>query len=167
MNPAPLCYIGLGSNLDQPIERVREAAVRLAALPEVEQFQLSPLYRSAPWGKLDQPDFINAVAVLRTSLPPVQLLLQLLSVERQMGRERGAERWGPRRIDLDLLHVEGVCLRTDPADSPALELPHPRIGERAFVLRPWCDLTEDLDLPGLGSLRQLANQVDCSSLSQL
>ena len=170
MNAPARCFVGLGSNLDQPAERVREAALRIAELPTVQGLRLSPLYQSPPWGKLDQPDFVNAVAECRMALSPNAFLAQLLGVERAMGRERG-ERWGPRRIDLDLLHVDGVGQSPTKAnlaaDLPALELPHPRLAERAFVLLPWLDLVDDLELPQHGSLRQIASQVDCSKLTRL
>lgn len=168
MSEARRCYIGLGSNLNQPAARIRDAVSRIEALSAFSDCRLSSLYRSPPWGKLDQPDFVNAVMECRSALAPRTMLAELLAVERSMGRERGAERWGPRVIDLDLLHVEGEQLRDSDADDlPALVLPHPRVAERAFVLKPWLDLIDDIELPGFGSLRYLASQVDCSSLSRL
>lgn len=172
MKRGPRCYIGLGSNLDQPSERIHEAAGLIARIEGVSELRLSPLYRSPPWGNTNQPDFVNAVAECRLQFDPRTLLRELLTVEQGMGRVRGGERWGPRRIDLDLLHVDGIRLSVAAADLPApelpaLELPHPRIADRAFVLRPWLDLVDDLELPGIGSLRRLASQMDCSSLSPL
>lgn len=156
-----LAWVGLGSNLDDPPARLREALELIAALPGVSLRRASAFYRSPPWGRVTQPDFVNAVAELDSTLDPESLLAAMLSIERTMGRLRG-ERWGPRRIDLDLLHVEGQR-----REDESLQLPHPRIAERAFVLRPWLDLQPDLDLPGLGRLAQLAKKVDCSILQPL
>ena len=156
-----LAWVGLGSNLDDPPARLREALEHVAALPGVRVLRVSPFYRTPPWGLLDQPDFVNAVAELDVQLQPIALLHALLGVEQAMGRER-RQRWGPRRIDLDLLHVDGHACADD-----ALELPHPRLGERAFVLRPWLDLQPALSLPGLGALADLAKKVDCSNLQPL
>lgn len=156
-----LAWVGLGSNLDDPPARLREALELIAALPGVSLRRVSAFYRSPPWGHVTQPDFVNAVAELDTALDPEPLLDAMLTIERAMGRVRG-ERWGPRRIDLDLLYVEGQC-----RDGEGLQLPHPRIAERAFVLRPWLDLQPDLDLPGQGRLAMLAKKVDCSILQPL
>jgi 2-amino-4-hydroxy-6-hydroxymethyldihydropteridine diphosphokinase len=156
-----LAWIGLGSNLDDPPARLREALDRVAETPAVALVRCSPLYRSPPWGPIAQPEFVNAVAELDTGLAPEALLQALLGIELAMGRER-RERWGPRRIDLDLLHMEG-CAHC----SQALQLPHPRLAERAFVLRPWLDLQPRIVLPGLGALADLAKKVDCSNLQPL
>jgi 2-amino-4-hydroxy-6-hydroxymethyldihydropteridine diphosphokinase len=156
-----LAWIGLGSNLGDPPAQLREALDRLAAAPGVARLRSSPLYRSAPWGPIAQPEFVNAVAEVDTGLAPEALLQVLLGIELAMGRER-RERWGPRRIDLDLLHIEGCTHR-----SQVLQLPHPRLAERAFVLRPWLDLQPRLAIPGLGVLADLAKKVDCSNLQPL
>ncbi|AND68691.1 2-amino-4-hydroxy-6-hydroxymethyldihydropteridine diphosphokinase [Dyella thiooxydans] len=92
---------------------------------------------------------------LRTSLPPHDLLDALMAIERRFGRTRDDERWGPRTLDLDLLHVDGVVL-----DEPQLTLPHPRMGERAFVLLPLADLAPELELPGQGRVAELLRRVD-------
>ena len=121
-----LAYVALGSNLGEPRQQVLDALVALAGLPGTRVLQRSPLYRTPPWGVLDQPPFINAVAELETTLSPEALLQHLLAIEQRAGRVR-AERNGPRTLDLDLLHVEGAH-RDDPprAAEPALYGPRPR-----------------------------------------
>lgn len=156
-----LAWIGLGSNLDDPPARLREAIAHIASLPGCAVLRVAPFYRSPPWGPVAQPDFVNSVVEIETSMAPLDLLEALLQVEQAMGRIREA-RWGPRRIDLDLLHVEGGA-----CDSERLQLPHPRLAERAFVLRPWLDLQAELALPGQGRLADLAKKVDCSNLQPL
>ncbi|MGH8213525.1 MAG: 2-amino-4-hydroxy-6-hydroxymethyldihydropteridine diphosphokinase, partial [Rhodanobacteraceae bacterium] len=108
------------------------------------------LYRSAPWGNIEQPEFVNAVAELDTSLEPRELLDALLAIERAAGRERKGERWGPRVLDLDLL-LHGARV----LDEPGLTLPHPHLHERAFVLLPLNDVASDLEVPGRGLVREL------------
>jgi len=145
----PLAYIGLGSNLSDPAGQVRRALGRIAELPESRLAAASRLYRSPPLGPLDQPDFINAVAALETQLAPADLLHALQGIEQAFGRVR-LRRWGERIIDLDLLLYDNLRL-----DSPELILPHPGLGERAFVLRPLADIAPELVIPGLGPLATL------------
>jgi 2-amino-4-hydroxy-6-hydroxymethyldihydropteridine diphosphokinase len=104
---------------------------------------------------LNQPDFLNAVVVLETPLLPHDLLDALLGIERDAGRERGGERWGPRTLDLDLLHVDGKTVSDE-----RLTLPHPHIAERAFVLLPLSELSPDLEIPGRGRVVDLLRSVD-------
>lgn len=137
-----LAYVALGSNLGHPRRQLLDAMDALGGLPHTRLLQRSHLYRTPPWGVLEQPPFINAAAELDTSLSPHALLDALLEIERRAGRVR-AERNGPRTLDLDLLHVEGVQL-----DEPRLTLPHPRMAERAFVLLPLHDVAPQLVLPG-------------------
>lgn len=144
-------YIGLGSNLDGPENQVRKAAQEIGTLDRSRLVMTSPLYRSAPMGGRDQPDYVNAAAALITRLTPRQLLDALLLIERRMGRRRDGERWGPRVIDLDLLMFAGRVV-----DEPGLTVPHPGICERNFVLYPLRDLAPDLRVPGRGSVRGLA-----------
>ena len=143
-------YIGLGSNLDDPSGQVRAAWERLAGLPETRAIVRSPLYRSRPFGPVPQPDFVNAVAGLLTRLAPEALLAELQGLEASLGRCREGARWGPRRIDLDLL-IQG-CERRE---GPGLTLPHAGIVERNFVLYPLADIAPDLDVPGLGRVGEL------------
>lgn len=133
-----LAYVALGSNLGHPRQQVLDAMDALAQLPGTRVLQRSSLYRTPPWGVLDQPSFINAVVELDTALLPRDLLNALLDIEQRAGRVR-AQRNGPRTLDLDLLHVDGVQL-----DDPQLTLPHPRLLERAFVLLPLCDIAPNL-----------------------
>lgn len=152
-------FIGIGSNLEGPAERVQRAFAALAGLPETALTGRSPLYGSTPMGPADQPDFVNAVARLTTGLPPHDLLDQLQRVEHEAGRVRTGERWGPRTLDLDLLVYGERELRDE-----RLTVPHPGIGERAFVAVPLADLQPDLVIPGLGRVGSLVQRVDRSGL---
>lgn len=148
-------YVALGSNLGDSRATLAGATEALADLPGSRLVGASRIYRTPPWGRRDQPDFLNAVVCLRTSLSPHDLLDALMAIERRFGRTRDGERWGPRTLDLDLLHVDGVVL-----DQPRLTLPHPRIGERAFVLLPLADLAPELELPGQGRVTELLQRAD-------
>ncbi len=144
-------YIGLGSNLQQPSEQVNQALQQLAKIPRTRLITASPLYRSVPLGPADQPDYINAVAALATRLSPLALLDALQAIERQQGRVREGERWGPRTLDLDLLLYGDQQIHND-----RLTVPHPGLGERNFVLYPLYDVAgEDLLIPGLDTLGHL------------
>ncbi len=145
----PLAYIGLGANLGQPAEQVLQALAGLGSCSRV--LAQSPLYRTAPLGEPGQPDYCNAACVIDTALTPRQLMDRLLDLERSAGRVRDGRRWAARRLDLDLLHYEGVTL-----DSPELRLPHPQIGLRNFVLTPLADVAPDLEIPGVGRVADAA-----------
>lgn len=155
-------YVALGSNLDQPEAQVRDALAALNAIPGTQVARASGLYRTPPWGLLDQPWFVNAAAALDTELEPQALLQALQALESNVGRERGEQRWGPRRIDLDLLLYDGLML-----DSAALQLPHPRLAERAFVLVPLAEIAKGLLLPDGRSVDALLSQVDASGIEPL
>ena len=144
-----VAHIGLGSNLDDPVRQVRQALQELGGLAHTQLLASSSLYRTAPVGKLDQPDFINAVAMLDTALSPRELLQELLALEAHHGRVRG-ERNGPRTLDLDLLLLGDLVLH-----EPGLEVPHPRMHERAFVLLPLEQVSPDAVIPGRGSVKDL------------
>ena len=148
-------WIGLGSNLGKPRARLREALSMLDQAKGIELKRCSGFYRSAPWGNEDQDDFINAVTVLDTTLQPGTLLNVLLDMEQQMGRERSADRWGPRCIDLDLLTYEDLQL-----ESPGLQLPHPRMQLRAFVLQPILELDPDFVIPGVGPAKTCLSELE-------
>lgn len=147
-------YVGLGANLDDPVEQVRRACLELKSLPASRVMARSPLYRSAPLGPQDQPDYINAVAALETQLPAPELLAALRAIEQQHGRRRDGSRWGPRTLDLDILLYGDLQQAT-----PELTLPHPGLHERAFVLYPLYDVAPELEVPGRGSVRALRGLV--------
>ncbi len=126
-------YIGIGSNLDEPVQQVRSAIVALRALGDVAA--VSSLYHTAPWGKTDQPGFVNAVVALDTKLDPRPLLHGLKWLERELGRKEDGERWGPRTIDFDVL-----LYGDQEIDDGDLIVPHPHLHERAFALVPLVEI---------------------------
>lgn len=154
MSDVVAAYVALGSNLDGPRAQVARGFDALAALPDATLGARSRLYRTPPWGVLDQPDFVNAVVRLDTSLPPRQLLAALLDIEAHAGRVRGVPN-GPRTLDLDLLLYGDVVL-----DGPDLVIPHPRLHQRAFVLLPLADMAPGLEIPGRGRVADLLAGVD-------
>jgi 2-amino-4-hydroxy-6-hydroxymethyldihydropteridine diphosphokinase len=154
-------YVGVGSNLEDPVAQVTRAFDALAVLDGTRLVARSHLYRSAPMGPADQPDYVNAAAGLLTRLSPSGLLEALQSIEAAQGRRRD-RRWGPRTLDLDLLVFGAERL-----DTPALRLPHPGIAERAFVLHPLADIAPDLYVPGAGRVRDLAASLGASGLELL
>ncbi|MGE4071512.1 MAG: 2-amino-4-hydroxy-6-hydroxymethyldihydropteridine diphosphokinase [Lysobacterales bacterium] len=148
---AERAYIGLGSNLDRPEQQIARAVSALQQLPRSRWVAVSPLYGSLPWGDPDQANYVNAVAAIDTTLPPRQLLLAMLDIEQAQGRDRSSgRRNGPRTLDLDLLLYGSAII-----DEPGLQLPHPRLPERAFVLLPLADLAPELILPNAVPLRSL------------
>ena len=154
-------YVAIGSNLNQPSERVLEAYERLRVLPATRLVLRSRLYRTRPMGPQDQPDFVNAAAGLLTQLTARELLGILLGVERDMGRNR-QERWGPRVIDLDLVWMVG-----EPIDEPDLTVPHPGVSTRNFVLYPLADIAPSLDIPGHGRVSDLMRRAGDDGISVL
>jgi len=154
-------FVALGSNLDDPAARLRDALARLAALPDLRVVGQSSLYRTTPVGYLDQPDFINAVAELDTSLSSHELLACLLEVETCAGRVR-TFRNAPRRLDLDLLWHDGQTI----ADA-TLILPHPRMLERAFVMVPLAQLAPDLVMPDGRCAREVAAGLSSEGVTRL
>ena len=151
-----VALIGLGSNLDHPRRQIARAAERIARIPATRLLALSPNYRSAPVGcATPQPDYVNAVAAVRTGLAPRALLRELLAIERRQRRRRtGLPRNAPRTIDLDLLLYGRRRIR-----HVELVVPHPRMHERAFVLRPLLDVAPAARLPGRGNARALLRHV--------
>ena len=142
--------IALGSNLSQPAQQIQAALDELAALPACRLLQASSLYLSAPVGYTDQPDFINAVCLLATDLPPHDLLAALHDIESRFGRERSF-RNAPRTLDLDIIDFDGRILSEE-----HLTLPHPRAHERSFVMLPLAEVAPDYHLPGYGRAAELA-----------
>lgn len=143
-------FIGVGSNLSYPARQVEAAIDRLADLPKSRFVARSSLYRSAPYGGVEQPDFVNAAVHIRTRLPARRLLELLQHTERAHGREEGGRRWGPRVLDLDLLVFGGEQIA-----EPGLTVPHPGIAERNFVLLPLTEIAPALDVPGVGPLSSI------------
>lgn len=152
-------WIGVGSNLQgtwgaSPDLQVAAAMQAIDRLPGTRALAQSSLYRSPPMGPSDQPDYANAVMRIQTRLAPATLLRLLKRLERHAGRDPHGVRWGPRALDLDLLHVEGWA-----STDPALQLPHPGIAQRAFVLRPWAEIDPALQVPGAGTVAECAARV--------
>lgn len=150
--------IGLGGNVGDAATTLREALQALDQLPGTRLLRASPLYRTPAWGKTDQPDFVNAAALVETTLGARALLDALLEVERRFGRRREAgQQWGPRLIDLDLLLYGDRAV-----DEPGLRVPHPHLHERAFALLPLADIAPDMTVPGRGPVRALLSQLDAT-----
>ncbi|MCV6606300.1 MAG: 2-amino-4-hydroxy-6-hydroxymethyldihydropteridine diphosphokinase [Porticoccaceae bacterium] len=144
-----IAYIALGSNLDNPLQQVQRAITTISKLDSCQLLAASPWYRTAAIGPGQQPDYINGVCAIYTQLQPLQLLQQLQAIENNQGRVR-QERWGARTLDLDILLYGESTLNT-----PELQIPHPRMAERAFVLQPLSDIADDLCLPDGQPVAQL------------
>ncbi len=137
-DPAVEAYLGLGGNFGDVAAAFADALGRLADAPGVKLLRASSVYRTPPWGKRDQPSFLNMAALIETTLPARALLALCLDIERAMGRRR-IERWGPRTLDVDILTYGEATI-----DEPDLKIPHPRIAERAFVLAPLAEIAPHL-----------------------
>lgn len=149
-SPDHIAYVALGSNLADPVDQVRRAMEALSELPSVHVAARSSLYRTAPWGYAAQPDFINAVVRLSTSLTAHELLTHLLALEIRWGRVRTMPN-GPRILDLDLLLYDDERIA-----EPDLLVPHPRMHERAFVLAPLLEIAPSIAIPGIGPAAPIA-----------
>ena len=156
----PLAYIGLGSNLEAPLEQVARAFEELAEIPQTQLLARSSIYSSLPVGPA-QPDFINAVALLDTQLPPIALLDALQAIEQAHQRVR-IQHWGPRTLDLDLLLYGDQVI-----DLERLKVPHPYLTQRSFVLYPLADITPNLHLPDGTPLADLLNRCPADGLIRL
>ena len=139
-----MAFVGLGSNLDEPAERCREAVERLALVEGIRVLRASSLYRTEPVGQREQPWFVNAVVEIRTTLPPFALLAALQRIEKGMGRREGP-RWGPRRVDLDIL-----LYGQEVVGGKGLVIPHREMHRRRFVLAPLCELASYVIHPAFG-----------------
>ncbi len=155
-------YIALGSNLATPVEQLHAALRALAALPGSQLAAVSSFYASDPLGPPEQPRYVNAVAALDTELAPLALLDALQAIEREQGRVRKAERWGPRTLDLDILLFGDLQLA-----SERLTLPHYHMHARAFVLYPLAEIAPDLSLPDGRPLRALLADCPYAGLERL
>jgi 2-amino-4-hydroxy-6-hydroxymethyldihydropteridine diphosphokinase len=156
-------YIGIGSNLRDPASQVRRAFRGLALIPESRLRACSPLYLTVPVGIQQQPDYVNAAACVETALSAQALLSQLQLIERRQGRVRDGTRWGPRILDLDLLVFGDFVI-----DQPGLQVPHPELAKRAFVLVPLSDIAPPaLEIPGQGALTRLLAGVSRAGVLRL
>jgi 2-amino-4-hydroxy-6-hydroxymethyldihydropteridine diphosphokinase len=156
-----IAYIALGANLDNPAAQVMAGFAALAALPRTDLVMQSSLYRTAPVGYADQPDFINAVAEVETVLSPRELLNALLAIEEEHGRVREFPD-APRTLDLDVLLFGDLQMRED-----GLTIPHPRMHERAFVLVPLAEIAPLCEIPGHGSVSELLRGMDVSGVTRI
>lgn len=150
MKNTHIAIIAFGSNLNQPIEQVQQAMQAVAQLPEILSMRTSSLYRTAPVGYADQPDFINAVAQIETHYTAPELLAQLQAIEQQFGRVR-TFRNAPRTLDLDIIDFNHETHQSD-----VLELPHPRAHERGFVMIPLAEIAPDYPLGEHGTASEIA-----------
>ena len=157
---AAIAYVALGSNLQDPQQQVRLALDDLGTLENSRVLARSSLYRSAPVGYLDQPDFINAVAKIETTLAPIELLHALLSIEQKRRRVREFTN-SPRTLDLDLLMYNNLILHQE-----GLTIPHPRMHERSFVLVPLHEISPDAVIPGRGKVVDLLVGCDTQALQK-
>ena len=155
-------YVALGSNLSDPRRQVENAFEALASLADVRLIARSGLWRSAPLGPQDQPEFVNAAAGLLTTREPREFLASLQELERRLGKSEPAQRWGPRIIDLDLVAFADVR-----ADEGGLTLPHPGLHQRNFVLYPLAEIAAELWVPGLARVGRLREGVAPAGIERL
>ena len=155
-------YIGIGSNLDNPVAQVLEAVEEMEMIPDTILVARSSLYRGRPMGPEEQPDYVNAVVSLDTLLSADELLGALIAIEDMQGRTRDGEKWGPRIIDLDLLLYGNSTI-----DTATLTVPHPGMHERDFVIVPLEEVAGNVKIPGRGFLYSLINKCKSHSLKKL
>jgi 2-amino-4-hydroxy-6-hydroxymethyldihydropteridine diphosphokinase len=156
------CYIALGSNLENPVQQLNNARLAMEAIDSIKLIKMSSYYKSAPYGGINQPDFINAVAKIETELNAGELLNCMFKIESDQGRQRGKEKWGPRTIDLDLLTYGQEIIQ-----DKGIIVPHPEISNRNFVLYPLYELEKNLDIPDLGPLENLLKKSTMDGLQIL
>lgn len=155
-------YIGVGGNLTNPKQTVIDAIAALRQLEHIEVIASSSLYQSKPMGPQDQPDYVNAVVHIATSLTPLALLDKLQAVEQQFGRVRKAERWGARTLDLDMLLYGDSIISTE-----RLQVPHYGMKQREFVLIPLAEIAPELQLPDGSSVTTLVKQINLNGMQKL
>jgi 2-amino-4-hydroxy-6-hydroxymethyldihydropteridine diphosphokinase len=153
--------LSAGSNLGDRLGTLQECVHAIARLPETDVLAISPVYETAPVGGPPQPDYLNAVLIAATGLPPLGLLTAVHGIEAAFGRVR-AERFGPRTLDIDIISYDAEV-----SCDPVLTLPHPRAHERAFVLEPWHDIEPGAELPGRGAVDQLLDGLDRGGVRQV
>ena len=163
MTTPVIAFVGLGGNLGDPVATLGAALQALDEVQDTRLLRASRLYRTPAWGLEQQPDFINAVAMLETRLAAQALLESLFVIERRHGRVREAEqRWGPRTLDLDLLLYGDAVI-----DEPGLHVPHPHLHERAFALLPLLEIAADVEIPGRGLARNAVSLLEKSNIQSL
>jgi len=154
-----LAYIGLGSNLSDPEKQIHQAIRQIKLFKNSHIARISSLYFSRPMGPQDQPDYMNAVLALQTTLSPIELLDELQAVENNTGRIRKADRWGARILDLDILLYDQLII-----DSERLTIPHYGLKQREFVLLPLAEITQQLMLPDGDNVAILAKNIEANGL---
>lgn len=162
MKTPTTAYIGLGSNLANPVEQIKAARIAIGQLAGVQELAFSSLYHSPPMGPQDQPDYVNAVMAIATELAPIDLLRCLQHLENAQGRVRKDERWGARTLDLDVLIYGDQMI-----DEPDLTVPHSGLAERAFVLYPLHEIAPALQIPGNGNIADLLTHCPLKGLKRL
>lgn len=156
-----IVYLGLGANLDNPLRQLQAAVLALRAHPALHLSACSSFYASKPMGPQDQPDYVNAVVCIESDLAPLPLLDTLQHIENEAGRVR-EQRWGPRTLDIDiLLYADQVI------DSPRLQVPHPGLTEREFVLYPLLEIAPGLTLPDGHALQAIVNRIHAHGLHKI
>ncbi|MBT4838516.1 MAG: 2-amino-4-hydroxy-6-hydroxymethyldihydropteridine diphosphokinase [Methylococcales bacterium] len=155
-------FIGIGSNLNQPLQQIKTAIETLQKYTFIDVVKVSCLYYSKPLDNKAQPDYINGVILLKTNLSALDLLDVLQQIENQHGRDRSAERWSSRPLDLDIL-----LYGSQQINNERLQIPHPGVGVRAFVLLPLAELAPDLTIPGLGKLKLLVKTCPTEGLQKI
>lgn len=158
MNPRATVFLGLGSNLEQPLVQLSRALREVHEIPSTSLVRVSSFYDTVPIGLANQPNFVNAVAELQTQLNPSELLNYLIEIEAAHQRVRTV-RDGPRTLDLDILLYGDICM-----NEPMLTIPHPRMHERAFVLWPLAEIAPELAIPGRGYVLELLVALDVSGV---
>lgn len=157
-----IVYIGLGANLNDPVQQLRSALSAISRIPDSQLIQYSSFYSSQPLGPSEQPEYVNAVAALNTSLAPEELLKTLQSIELEQGRKRKAERWGPRTLDLDIILFGQRIINTE-----LLTVPHYHFHLREFVLYPLYQIAPQLVLPDGKTVKELLQTVPKNGLTEL
>lgn len=154
-------YVSLGSNIESPLHQVQQAILEIDALVQTQVLSQSSLYRTPPWGKLDQPDFINAIIKIQTSLTAFKLFEMLQDIEKKHARMR-LEKWGPRTLDCDL-----ILFGQEIIEDPNLMVPHPRMKTRGFVLLPLVEIAPTLRLPSGEAILDLVATCDCTGIEKI
>ncbi len=157
-----VAYIGLGSNLSEPVKQIESAILAIGKVPHSQIIQISSLYLSKPMGPQDQSDYINAVLALETSLPAIELLDVLQGIENKAGRVRKENRWGARILDLDIILYGNEVIQTD-----RLTIPHYGLCEREFVLLPLTEIASELNLPNGESVKLLSQNIANNGITRL